>query len=784
MRTRTLIVTTGLTSVVAASWLGCRPSHPSPQKTIAADQILTNMVSAYRVAQSYADRGVIRLAYTSGGHTLRDSAPFSVRYKQPGRLRLRAYQILLASNGQRMRARFMDESSGDLATQLVDLPMENELTISKMQSDEFLWTHLEGGVGGIPLPLRLLTEDNVLSELFEPDVTIELVKQANVSDRLCHVVQIGHAGNEAVFWIDTESYELRRIEYPTVEELSVVADFDDATFDASLGDDDFMVSAPDNAQQVRYFVVPPQPLPTNLFGQTVGNFKLFGSGGNIVSSASLSGHTAVLIWFNNHPSCRQALIQLEQVYSQYQNNDRINFFAVWAEGANIGDKQLRGLLAEWKVNIPVVRDMEACGNDLFHIPVTPALIILDDSGRVQIFEIGVNETWTNQLPHILDRLLKGVDVAEEILQQHDRELIQYQRNLAIAAAKGEQTTIELPQIEVGDRTDSQHWKLSLLWRCSELKVPGNIYLLGDDGGPSLLVHDGVHEVVGIDRKGNIVDRHVLDIPSDITVTFLRTAIDGSGHRFFAGGDNLTRCAFVFDKDWRLVLRYPMGDQKHEGIQDLRLVDLNDDGKLELVVGFWGLAGVHAVDLDGKRIWGNRAAHSILSLTASPPDDSGARKLFVTSNRGRILPINADGRDDSAIQVGTWSVYYLAAAKRARADHAMYCGLAYTSDDKHVAFGIDSKWNRRWSYTLPQGMHSNPIQPVTSANLFADDLTFWLFSGPDGSIHVVSDNGEFRDQFRYGKTLRGLAATRWDDTSVLLVSTESEVTAWRIEMREN
>jgi hypothetical protein len=54
------------------------------------------------------------------------------------------------------------------------------------------------------------------------------------------------------------------------------------------------------------------------------------------------------------------------------------------------------------------------------------------------------------------------------------------------------------------------------------------------------------------------------------------------------------------------------------------------------------------------------------------------------------------------------------------------------------------------------------------------------AGPDGSIHVISEDGELFDSFYYGAALTGLAAAKLGEVNVLLVATEEGVSAWRIQ----
>jgi hypothetical protein len=85
----------------------------------------------------------------------------------------------------------------------------------------------------------------------------------------------------------------------------------------------------------------------------------------------------------------------------------------------------------------------------------------------------------------------------------------------------------------------------------------------------------------------------------------------------------------------------------------------------------------------------------------------------------------------------------------------------------------------WSYRLPPGAYANQIQFAAPCRLFAGDGGQWLLAGPDGSIHVISDDGDTFDYFQYGQRLTGLAAYRSNDQGLFAVATEQGVYGWTV-----
>ena len=774
------IALVGLALVVTQTVRSLTREVSSTENQSTAEQILLRMVDAYRHAKSYSDRGVIRISEASENQTLYDSAPFTVRFNRSGCLWLRAYQVHLVSDGDRLRAKFMDKEIPELSRQIVDRVAPDKMELSVLKRDAFLWDHLEGGIGGLPVSLRLLLEDNALSEVFTDDVQLKRLPSQKIGDKQCHLIQAGADGtNTVVFWIDVRTHILRRFEYPQMDGFSTVADFNDARFHGSSNRQDYRLSLLPDDRPVQYFVVPPQPLTTHLLGKTVNRFEFVALNGDLISAADLRNRTTVLVWFNRHPASQAALAAVQRVYDWYQDNDQVQFYAVWAEGSSLESDQLLGILDEWKIDLPVVRDLEAFGRDVFQITGAPTLVGLDTENRVQLFEVGVREDLETFLSHGLKQLSNGVDIAAILVQQHDEESRQYRHNLMVANTGNEEILHQVPQPDIRPRSEPRHWKLTPLWSLTQLESPGNITVLEKNHQISFAVNDGLRKVVELDIDGSIRQSIELNLPRDAEVTYLQQASDAEGRRWVVGGASLARKVFLFDEAWQPVLQYPAENQSHDGIQDVQLLDLNGDGTLEMYVGFWGLAGIHAVDIHGERTWRNQAVHSVLSLVATRPDVAGLRQLLVVSADGGIVPVTFDGREGGEFRVGSHAIYHLQRAVVSQDGKPTFCGLAFTDEETHLALGINEDWQETWSYRLPSGIHQTAVRRLSSARLFEE--TYWLFPGSDGSVHIVSEDGKFYDVFQQGAAIRGLVATQAGDDALLIVASEQEVVGYKVDM---
>jgi len=645
---------------------GCkRDGKPSPQEGASPDRILQEMIVAYQKADTYADRGTIRLRYKANGRQIEDAMDMSVQLARPNRLNVRVYRATVVCDGKRMRGRIEYEANNNFDGQVMDRPAPEKMTAVELfpneeNADPFLAAELASGLGGLPVQLELLLGSDPLTRLLNEATERTLLEEGTIEDQACHRVQLTLPDGNLVFWIDRESHVLRRIEYPVktltkemsrsgeagkIEDVSLLADLAEARFDEELTDDVFRWELPDDAKLVPYIVEPP-PLLSNLIGKPVGEFAFTDLESSRRSSRALAGKIAVLVWFQDHPASRDNLKRLHEVYGRYKDDERIVFRTVCIEDATVmGHQDVQNLVDHWGVEAPVVRDLDLVGRDVFKISGAPTAIVLDGEGVVQLVEVGDNPNLGDELPTVLDRLLAGADVAGEILLRHRQAKEEYRQFLESAGKGGSTAVIELPPSETGRRTEPEHLKLTSLWECGDLKAPGNLLAYEDaEGRTRILVLDGFRTVVELNGQGKTVARHELPLPQGTAVAWFRTALDGDGRRWFAGSQIRGTQFFVFDQDWKLAIAYPDPDQRHDGIGDVQIADLDNDGKLEVCAGFWGLWGVHVVSLTGERLFSNRAVSSVLSIAVAPPGEEGNRSLLVTDDRGTVTRIDSQGQN--------------------------------------------------------------------------------------------------------------------------------------------
>lgn len=406
-----------------------------------SEAILRQMIETYRQTQTYADQGVVRIRYRAEGQWIEDEGRLAVRFERPNRLMLRAYQLTLASDGSRWQIHIADPQTRDLDGQIVVRSAPGRVRLEDIYEDTVTRDVIAGGMGGPPVTLELLLSEQPLEHVFDAAVRRELLAGQSVGGRDCHRIQVTLEEGPVVFWIDRQSHLLRRLEYPTdrlalqldpsgsIQDLSLVADFREASLNVDLSGEDFTFRTTSEAKMVSRFVMPPRPLPSDLLGRLPEGFHFVDLDSRTWTQDALLGKTAVLAWFNIHPASEVCLKQLAEVRRAISEDEAVVFLAVCTEPTTVGNQQLARLTDSWKLGLPIVRDLAACGRDVFDIPGAPTVVVLDPRGVVQAFEVGANPSLAEILPHVLRQVIAGQDLAGTIVSHFQREQEAYHRSL-------------------------------------------------------------------------------------------------------------------------------------------------------------------------------------------------------------------------------------------------------------------------------------------------------------------------------------------------------------------
>jgi thiol-disulfide isomerase/thioredoxin len=785
-----------------------KPNKPAPQQgALGPRAVLEKMVAAYHKASTYQDLGRVQMSAQYAAEQADErQRPFSVVLVRPNKLQVKAYDALVVADGKQFRAT-IDDLPGQVLTK--DDPAA--LTLPLLDSDPVLSQSLRAGPTGLPIQLALLLDKDPLKWLCKGDEAIEMGEPGEIGGRDCYRVKIARADGTMVLWIDQETFALLRMLPPLdfvreelekqgqLQSLSLVVEFTGAKLDAPVDPGLFAFDLPKDAEAVKYFL----PSPARLLGKKSPPLKFLDLSGKPVTSQSLAGKIVVLcFWHSSYPPSQKTLPLLEQIYQKYKGNDRVAFLAVSFDDPKTDNKSLQEVLDQWKVHMPVVREPAGSKSGPPSDPLrykncrlvpAPPIFVLGADGVVQYFTIQYADdrgqpSFVKELPERLDQLLAGKDVYPLELQRFDEEQNRYQEALAAAMqgkppAGGRVKEIAIPQAKIAPRSDPKHLKLTPLWKCVELKKPGNILVVPHFGGaPRLEIIDSWDSIAEVGLNGKLLAAHKLDIQKGELICSLRTAVGGNGKRLFAGSAIGQQRLHLFDENWNLLASYPADalENPHSGIMDVQLADLEGDGKLQLYVSYLGVVGLQKASLDGKRLSSNRLLNNV--HMAIGPAKKGRRNLVCSNIHGSLVTVDSNLNVLDEVFLSGRNLQWIAATEASGDEQVRFCGLSVTprAFGQTVAVSFTLRGEELWSYALPQGFLSQPIEPILAGKVTAAAAGQWLLPGADGSIHILDADGKLVDQFNYGAVLCGLATVEIDGKPALIVATPGGVEALRVE----
>ncbi|MBN1908522.1 MAG: redoxin domain-containing protein [Pirellulales bacterium] len=788
---------------------GCRPSEEASSdkkanakgKSASGDgldgrAVLDRMVKAYRDASSYKDRGRLVMTGRVDGQPLDEpKADYRMVLERPGRMRLQVLGATAVSDGKTFQAE-AQEAFG----QVLRRPVGEKLGINTVFSDLMLARTMADSPAAhfswLPLQAILLMANDPLKTLLFDASDVVLLEPKEVDDHRCHRVQVTRSDGKAVFWIDQETFVLRRFEFPLdgwmqrmrakgvpLEEASLVAELSGARLDGPIEASAFEFTPPPGARTVDTLLPIGSGLP-------VPDFFLTGPDDKSVTKRSLDGKVVLMdIWSLNCQPCRLLFPELEKVYQKYKDNDKVAILAVNYDPPNTPVAEQQSLLKELGVHVPLYGDPRRFLQRVFQVPGVPTIVLLGPDGRLQYFHPGLRPNYAAVLTKMIERLLAGQDIDTSGLVQYQATSEHYrrmfdrmlQRDLFIDP---ETIANEIPLPGIADKSEPKKMRLSLLWECKEVASPGNLLVVEQKGGSArLFVLDGGRAVCELDNQGKLVKRYPLDLPESEVVLSLRTNVGADGKRYFAGSARGMQQVHLFDAGWKRLLSFPPDthENPHAGVGDVELADFDGDGKLELAVGYQGVIGVKAVSLEGKILWSQRAVNGVVKMAAGPPDQDRWRPLLCTDTQVALIALGQEGQIIGRIALDNGQLLYWidALPDAPQANTAGLCGLSAPQIGQNEALGISPTGDVLWSYQLPPGISNTPTERVVSGRLLPDDSNQWLLVGTDGSIHLVGADGRALDSFACGTPIHGLATTRLDGRPVLIISTREGVTAWSV-----
>ncbi|MDH3717568.1 MAG: redoxin domain-containing protein, partial [Planctomycetota bacterium] len=453
-------------------------SHP--------DEILARMIKTYRAAKTYRDSAVVRFDIKTPDGNRRQEFQIGISFARPNRVRITRDGVLVLSDGQQVYGKVLS-----LREQVVVAQAPEAIVVPAFYGIQAISPLMQPGIEGHSIQLDLLAADQPLKDLRQGDIKSQVLEPAVHDDRDCHRLSFRTEAGDIVLWIDQEKFILRRLEFPTdelkesmgagVDEVSMVAEFQDAQLDADIDPQTFFWKPSENETQVRYFVSPPDPrmAPSPLLGQPAADLMMTTSDGEKQELADLQGKVAVIdFWATWCGYCIAAMPQFAAASEKFKDSDEVEFLAVSLDEPDISDDDVAAKLQETGVEVPWARvdDKEPLQTALkaFGLSGIPAYVVLDKQGRVQFLLEGADPESDTRLPALVDAILAGKDLTSQSQEMWEELQKQYAEELQRARVDEVTDIIEIQRAEVAQRKEPQDFVLNKLWHNSELESPGNL----------------------------------------------------------------------------------------------------------------------------------------------------------------------------------------------------------------------------------------------------------------------------------------------------------------------
>jgi hypothetical protein len=403
------------------------------------------------------------------------------------------------------------------------------------------------------------------------------------------------------------------------------------------------------------------------------------------------------------------------------------------------------------------------------------MFVLGPDGTIEDNEVGMNPELADELPPRLEKLLAGQSLHAETLERYAQRLAQYEAAMKAPLPTAGQAHAP-PRAEIAPASPPAHHTLEPLWSNADLKQPGNILAIeSTDGTERLVINDGWQKVVELDTTGKLIAQHTLKIPATAVVSYLRSARDVQGRRWFVGSASAQQQVHLFDEQFQTVLSYPRDEAE---VADVLLCDLDEDGNPEIAAGYWGTRGVESLSLEGVNQWRAGALDNVFRLAPAILAPGEKPKLLAAHVRGSVAVFDAAGQADREIAVDKRFIRAIFAADLNRDGISELCALAPIDAGRDSLLGLDPQGQQLWLHELPAGIHQQPIEQVVAGEVLPGQRC-WIACGADGSIYLVAADGTLLDSFRHGAQLTGISTAVIQGQPALVIASTRGVEAYRL-----
>ncbi len=618
-------------SATAAS----KPSGgPASGDSLTAQSVLEKMAAAYKNASSYEDRGTLEFRQEPTREQSETRANFSVAMQRPNKMRIEFFSGKVVCDGKQWYA-----GCDSVPGQVVLREAPPSLNMNLLRADELLYSALNG-FEQVPSPqLQLLWEDSPIKSLTNGSQDFSLDEPGRIGDFDCYRVRVNLSEGAEYLWIDQKTFVLRQFVVPIANGprqteggaqanvIWLMFNFERARLGGDIDPGAFQFEIPAGAKKVRALV---QAGPYDLVGQKLPEFKFVDLQGKAWSSQSLAGKAAVVhFWRTDAAEGDPMIPTIEPLYAKYKDNDKVAMLAVSLDHPDTPAKTIEDAGKQLKLSLPLLRDNGSEARDRLKVIGPPTTLFIDAKGVLQDCNFDCTPIAAAAAPRKLERLLAGEDLAKQTIEDFQQRSKEIEKGVDMQFS-GEATSTTVQQAKptpAAVKSEAAKLRLKSKWKCVAVHPAGNILVLKELVGTSrIFVIDGFRSVSELGLDGKLIANHKPKIANEEFFINLRSAVGRDGKRYFAALAPTEQRFHLFDEKFNHVLSYPADalENRHAGIGDVELGDLDGDGVLKGYLGFAGTVGVQCISLQGTRIWSCRNLFNVSRVLPGPADAQGRR----------------------------------------------------------------------------------------------------------------------------------------------------------------
>lgn len=760
------------------------------EEMVSVQSILDKMTSAYQNARTYRDLGEIILRWKQNGQTRERRTVYRTNFQRPNGLLLEVGQTQILANGKLLCA-YTPEMPG----LILQKPCPKEISLFDFLSEpEIYWavTEVESSrFCNLPPPLVLLMSPNPLATFLyqgDPNVQTQLVllESGKIGENECFRIAIEKNDEESIFWIDNQTFVLRRVELPSQiiqkdkkkpedeEEMTLTLEFNEAEFDW-VGV--LAVNVPEQAVPVTSFTAP----QIKILGSEFPKCQFRGIDGREPTAYDYQGKNLFCFFWSIYATNTFKFQDLERLYKQFSGAEKLVFMGVNIDPPSVPNEKVLASAEKFGLTCPLARSTDETITRMLQNGEAFSCFLVDERGIIQFCDGLSSFQPVARYARRIQSVLGGKEIYKDLIQEIQAHEEAFQQSVrqwvenGIFLKEADFNPITISEKRIAPASEPVLCQKETLWTVAGLKSPS--WILPFEPKKTIFVLEQGNSVAEIDQDGKIVDHHMIELPENEFLTKIGVySSEESGKTSFV---LLGKRLYVYDSDWKLQTVYPSpkSDAPKKALSDALAGDLDGDGKPEIYAVFQDEAGIRKLDLAGTELEKKETESNVLQLASARI--SGQMRLLCVEQSGKITVYDPQNMEcEKTLEIPRRTLNSLVACDSCESGTDSLAATAINPNGKIRALGISDEGDESWNIELPDYLYQRnipKIQPFFCLN--EDELeSGWVLLGADSSVFLVEPDGLLIDQFHFGKIIVGCASAIFDGTPILFLASPDGVCA--------